>query len=303
MPPEEQQDTAVLGVDARFIYVASRATNPLPPGTGPVVQLIAVDKTSGNIAWRIFGPREPNTATTDFGSLLFQGQTIIWQVANTIYALDTVLGQIQWRQYIAENLPGASLEEAQMAEIAGVLLITRSDAYHALDSATGSERWVIANPGNGTGQTPGGVIAASNIFLIYGGRTLQAIDPTDQHIIWSQKQLEAIQSLKIFEDGTMVYAIVADTLPGNSTTQALAALDVKTGAIRWTFQPFEQERFDYTQSDALNATTGEQRWKFEANSIYNVRVSTDGDSVMFQTDGSVWGNLVARFKPFPWLRK
>src|SRR6266849_2642243 len=325
VPPEEQQDTAVLGVDARFIYVASKATNPLPPGIGPVVQLIAVDKTSGNIAWRIFGPREPNTATTDFGSLFFKGRTIIWQVANTIYAFDTVLGQIQWRQYIAENLPGASLEEAQMAETAGMLLITRSDAYHALDPATGSERWVIANPGNGTGQPSGGVIAASNIFLIYGGRTLQAIDPTNQHLIWSQNQLEAVQSLKISEDGTMVYAIVANTLPGNSTTQALAALDLKTGAIRWTFQPFEQERFDYTQSDgfqysnsmlyatvclpgnqttcdhevlyALNATTGEQRWKFEANSIYNVRVSTDGDSVMFQTDGSTWGNLIERFRP------
>ncbi len=325
VPPEEQQDTTVLGADARYIYVASRATSSLPPGIGPVVQLIAVDKTSGAIAWRIFGPREPGNATTDFGSLLFQGRTTIWQVANTIYALDTLLGQIQWLRSIAEHLPQASLhEEAQMAETAGVLLITRSDVFHALDLANGNERWVIANPGSGSGQVSGGVVAASNIFLIYGSKTLQAINPADQHSIWSQKPPEAIQSLKLSEDGTMIYAILADTQPGNPTTQLLTALDVKTGAVRWTFQPSEQEQFVDAQSDgfqdsksmlyatvclggnqttcdhevlyAINATTGEQAWKFEANSIFNVHVNTNSDSVVFQTDSSTWGNLTGQFR-------
>ncbi len=203
--PEGQHDTTVLGTDAKFIYVASRATNSLPPGIGPVVQLIAVDKTSGNIAWRIFGTHEPDTAPTDYGSLLLGGRIIIWQVSNTIIALDIMLGQIQWRRYIPENLPQASLhEEEQMAVTAGVILVTRSDAYHALDLSTANERWVVANPGNDTAQITAGVVAIHNIFLLYGGRALQAIDPTDQHIIWSQQQLVSIQSLKISDDGTLV---------------------------------------------------------------------------------------------------
>ncbi len=323
--PEGQQNTTVLGADAKFFYVASRATNSLPPGIGPIVQLVAVDKTSGNIVWRIFGPREPDMVPMDYGSLLLRGRSIIWQVSNTIYKLDTTLGQIQWRKYIAENLPQASLhEEAQVAEAAGVLLVARSDAYHALDLATGNERWVIANPGNDTAQIPRGVVAVNNIFLLYGGGTLQAVDPVDQHTIWSQKQLEDIQSLKISDDGTLIYAILVNLQSGSPTTQVLAALDVKTGEVRWTFQPFEQERFVNAQSDgfqysnstlyatvclpanqtscdheilyAITAATGEKKWKFEANNIYNVHVSAGGDIVAFQTNNSVWGNLIEHFK-------
>jgi outer membrane protein assembly factor BamB len=323
--PEGQQDTTVLGADAQFFYVASRATNSLPPGTGSVVQLVAVDKTSGTIVWRIFGPRELVPLPPDYGSLLMQGRSVIWQVSNTIYDLDTTLGQIQWRKYIAESLPQASLlEEAQMAEAAGVLLVTRSDAYHALDLATGNERWVIASPGNDTAQIPRGVASVNNIFLLYGGGTLQAVDPTDQHSIWSLKQLEDVQSLKLSHDGTLIYAILIHSQSGRPTTQVLEAIDVQTGTVRWTFQPFEQERFVNVQSGgfqyrnnmlfttvcstanqtscddellyAINARTGAKEWKFDAHSIYNVHVSDGGDIVAFQTTNSVWGNLTERFR-------
>jgi len=319
--PQEQKDTTVLGADKMFIYVASRETSSLFPGISPVVQLIAVNRITGNIAWRIFGPKEPGTSRTDLGSLLLQGRSITWQVANTIYAIDTFLGQVEWQQYIAENLPQAyPYEEAQMAQTAGVLLIARSNGYHALDLATGNERRVIANPAIDRPQSPAGVVAASSIFLIYGGGALQAIDSTDQHIIWSQKHPDAIQSLKISPDGTMVYAILLKPVSTGSTTQLLEALDVQTGVVRWTFQPFAQERFVKMQSDdlaysksaiyatvcseiscdhevlyAINATTGVTGWKFAANSIYNVHLSPDGNTVTFQTDSSTWGNLIEHF--------
>ena len=238
---------------------------------------------------------------------------MIWQVANTVYALDSMLGQIQWSRYIADMNP---YEESQMAETEGVLLVERSGVYHALDPATGNERWTIANPGIEAFQTPGGIVAANKIFLIYGGGALLAIDSTNQRIIWSQKQLEAIQSLKVSDDNTTAYAIMVSHITGNPATQVLAALDVQTGAIRWTFQASEQESFihgfQYSQNTlyatvclsgnqascgheilyAINATTGEVGWKFEANSIYNVRVSLDSSTVAFQTNNSAWENLI-----------
>ncbi len=122
----------------------------------------------------------------------------------------------------------------------------------------------------------------------------------------------------------MVYAILLKSLPAGTTTQLVEALDMQTGAIRWTFQPFAQERFVNVQSDgfqfsrstlyatacsagdqkfcdhevlyAINATTGETAWKLAANSIYNVRVSQDDDTVAFQTDSSAWGNLIEHFR-------
>lgn len=320
--PEGQQDSIVLGADARFFYVASRATNSLAPGVAPVVQLVAVDKTSGTIIWRIFGPRALETAPLDYGSLLMQGRSIIWQVSNTVYKLDTTLGQIQWSKYIPENLPQPSLlEEAQMAEAGGVLLVARSDAYHAIDLATGYERWIIASPGNDPSHILRGVVAVKNAFLLYGGGTIQAVDPVDQHTIWSQKQLVDVQGLKISDDGTKAYAIL-DNLKGSSTTQVLAAMDVLTGTVRWTFQPFEQERFVNAQSGgfqyhnstlyaticstanqtscdedalyAINAGTGKMLWKFEASSIYDIHVSDGGDTIALQTNNSVWENFTER---------
>jgi outer membrane protein assembly factor BamB len=148
-----------------------------------------------------------------------------------------------------------------MAQTAGVLLVVRSNAYHALDFATGNEHWVITNPANDTPQTPAGVIAASNIFLIYGGGALQTIDPADQHIIWSQRQSDGFQYSK-----STLYATVCS-----------------------------QISCDHEVLYAINATTGETGWKFAANSIYNVRVSPDGNTIAFQTDSSTWGNLIEHF--------
>ena len=319
------KDTTLLGADANFFYVASRATNALPPGIVPVVQLIVVDKTSGNIVWRIFGPGEPVSAQTDYGNLLLGGRSIIWQVSNTIYSIDTLLGQIQWRKYILENLSQVSTrEEAQMAETTHVLLITRSDAFHALDLANGNERWVTANSGDSATLHLGGVGAANNLLILYGKSILQAVDPSDQHIIWLQTQLDNIQSLKISDNGTIAYAIVTNIQPGNPTNQGLVALDTKTGTIRWTFQPFDQERFINAQSDgfqyskntlyvtlcsaanqtscnqnvlyAIDAATGAEEWKFEANAIYDVHVSPGSDIVAFQAINSIWGNFIHRFK-------
>jgi outer membrane protein assembly factor BamB len=323
--PGGQQDSTVLGADAKFFYVASRATNPLQAGPGPVVQLIAVDKTSGVIVWRIFGPPESDTTPLDYGSLLMQGRSIFWQISDTIYQLDTTLGQIQWRKYIAENLPQVSLsEEAQMSVAGGVLLVVRSDAYHAMDLSTGNERWIIASLGNSTAQIQRGVVAVNNMFLLFGGGTLQAFDPSDQHIIWSQEQQVGMQNLKISDDGTTIYAVLDHSNPRGPTTQALEAIDVQTGTVRWTFQPFQQERFVNPHADGfqysngrlftticstanqascgeealytINAATGKSIWKFEANSIYNIHLSPSGDLVAFQTNTSAWENLLEHFR-------
>jgi outer membrane protein assembly factor BamB len=204
-----------------------------------------------------------------------------------------------------------------------VILVARSDAYHAIDLASGNERWIIASPGSRPVSILRGVVAVNNVFLLYGGDTLQAVDPLDQHRIWIQKQLEDTLNLKISDDGTQIYAIL-DKLKGRSTIQVLTALDILTGTVRWTFQPFEQERFVNAQSDgfqyrsntlyaticstvhqascdeealyAINAATGKMVWKFEASSIYNIHVSDGGSIIAFQKTTSVWENLTERVR-------
>ncbi len=274
--------------------------------------------------------------------LLF-GKMLYIAADHTLYALDRTNGTLLWKA----DRPTRTL--LMFTDTHPLLLVAGPQGLAALNAYTSAIVWTynglplktqaisnetlvpaqfyqasFASTDNDTSQIQRGVVAANNIFLLYGGGTLQAIDPVDQHIIWSQKQLVDTQSLKISDDGTKVYAILDNLKPGSSTTQVLAAIDIQTGTVRWTFQSFEGERFVNAQSDGfqyhngtlyaticstanqtscdeealytINAATGKQVWKFEANSIYNIHVSAGGDIIAFQTNNSVWENLLERFR-------
>ena len=140
-----------------------------------------MDKTGGDIAWRFYGPREQADAASDLGALLVRGSLIYWQVDNTVYALNTQTGQVEWRDAIPEvDAKVSTLEEGQMAVGQGVLLIRRSDMYHALDLVTGAEHWTLSGLGVDDTQTPGGIIADGSKFILYGGGTIEAANGVAQ---------------------------------------------------------------------------------------------------------------------------
>ena len=314
------QESTVLGDDTRFIYVASRS---IVRGN-MVVQLIAVQKATGVIAWRIFGPRKQGTAVPDYGSLLTGERLIYWQANSTLYALDTQLGQIQWRSYIVEKDSTVSmLEDAQMAQNAGVLLVRRSDLYHALDLSTGNERWTLAGLGSDTAQTPGGIVATGNEFILYGDGTIEAIDAATQNVLWKHQNMVAVSDVTVSANGSLIYAVVSNNLDSGSQHQALVAFDVKTTTVHWTFQPDEQALFLYPGAGALHeargmlfvtlclpgnttscghqtlygldGNTGTVQWKISANRISHTHVTPDGSVVVFQSSSSAWEALQARF--------
>ncbi len=190
----EAQDTTVLASDTQYTYVASRSIPPsAQTGQAAVVQLIAVDTASGAIAWRFFGAREDGTTPPDFGALLPHGRLLYWQVDSAVYAIDTQLGQIQWRTPLAEvNATSARLEEAQMALSGSVLLVRRSDRYHALDAATGNLLWSASGLGSATVLSPGGMLATGGRFILYGNGTIEALDASTQAVLWRHDNLANI---------------------------------------------------------------------------------------------------------------
>ena len=314
----EAQHTVVLGTDTRYAYLATRPITA--PGHAAVVQLIAIDMTSGTIAWRIYGPREDGSTHPDFGAILPYGRLLYWQVASTVYALDTRIGQIEWRAPIAEsNATSALLEESQMTLNAGVLFIRRSDQYHALDPATGHVLWSLGGLGFATTQSPGGMLLANGTLILYGSDTIEALDPISHSVLWQHSDLVNISNALVSADGSLVYAIIFDNQESATTPQALVAFDVKDSSIRWTFQPSSQAQFTYpgapqlrlahgmlyvttcmTSSPCnsqvlygLNAATGSVAWKFGANQVTSVQVSQDGSAIVFQSSSSMWDNLKA----------
>lgn len=314
------EDFHVVGADAQFIYIAGRSLEQ-----GQVARLLAVDKTDGAMAWRFYGPREQAGSAIDVGAILARGKLVYWQVDSVVYALNPQSGQLEWRTAIEEvNAQAASLEAGQMAAGAGVLLIRRSDAYHALDLATGVERWTLRGLGVDNTRVPGGILGNGNRFILYGGGSIEAVDGTSHSVLWKHLELVAVSNVSLSPDGSTVYAVVFNSVDGGTNTQALVAFDANLGLIRWTFQPGAQAQFVYTGARIIyNASgmiyvatcvasgpgpcthqvlygvdeqTGKARWQIQARRIFALQSSPDGQMLTFQIESSAWENLKGIFR-------
>ena len=314
------QDSLVLGADSQFIYIASRSLQ-----NNMVAQLIAVDKMSGITAWRVYGPREQANVGADYGALLRQGRFLYWQVQNAVYALNPQTGQIAWRDAIAEvDANVSALEEGQMATGDGILLIRRSDMYHALDLVTGAERWTLIGLGVDDPRTPGGIIAAGSKFILYGNGSIEAFDTATLSILWKHIDLLAVSDVSLSQDGSLVYAVVFNNVDGGRNEQALVAFDIDSNLVHWTFQPGAQAQLVYAGSRiiynargmiyvtaclpgslgncarqvlyGIDGQTGAARWNIGAGQISNAQLSPDENTITFQTNSSAWENLKAIFK-------
>lgn len=323
---QQEQGAAILGADSSFIYVALAPTNLSDQHIKPAVQLLAINQRTGQIAWRVNAPSQ-NTALQDTGHLLIQKNIALWQVAETLNAIHTGQGKLLWREFIEEpDLRLLPQEESQMAVVDGDILIERNNAFHALDLMTGSVQWEISNPGLNTGNdlAVSSIATSGNTVFLYNSEDVEAIDANTQHILWSQKQLDAIHNLNISVDGSLVYLTTTDSIEGGTPAQALVALDSKNGAAHWTFQPSDQVAFVSLQPNgilysrnilltlfcpslppapctqpylyALNPTTGAVLWKYTGNSISNVTLSDDGQTVLFQRNSSAWLDLTGQFR-------
>jgi len=211
-----------------------------------------------------------------------------------------------------------------MAAGAGVLLIRRSDMYHALDLVTGVERWTLSGLGVDNMQVPGGVLADGDRFILYGGGSIEAFDPASHSVLWKHLDLVAVSHVSLSSDGSIVYAVVENNGDGGTNMQALVAFDATSDLIRWTFQPDAQARFVYAGARIIyNANgmiylatcvasgpgtcthqilygvdeqTGKARWQIQARRIFALQTSPDGQTVTFQTESSTWENLKALFR-------
>ncbi len=96
--PDEQQNTEVVGVDATYIYVAGERTiaaSIQPDATSiRVPQLFAVNKLTGTVDWRIFGPTQSAHKQSSPSTLLIKNELVFWHIGDTVYTIDTKVGQI-----------------------------------------------------------------------------------------------------------------------------------------------------------------------------------------------------------------
>ena len=96
--PDEQQTTEIIGVDATYIYVAGEHTLTGSAHTDAnsvrVPQLFAVNKLTGTVDWRVFGPTLLASKQSNPSTLLIKNGLVLWHVANTVFTIDANVGQI-----------------------------------------------------------------------------------------------------------------------------------------------------------------------------------------------------------------
>ena len=211
-----------------------------------------------------------------------------------------------------------------MATGQGVLLVRRSDMYHALDLVTGAERWTLSGLGVDDARTPGGIIADGSKFILYGGGSIEAFDASTQSVLWKHINLVAVSNVSLSLDGSLVYAVVFNNVDGGTNVQALVAFDANSNLIHWTFQPGAQAQLVYADARiiynaggmiylascfssgpgtcnrqilyGIDESTGTARWQIESRRIYALQVSQDGNAITFQTSSSAWESLKAIFR-------
>jgi outer membrane protein assembly factor BamB len=312
--PDQQQHAVILGADNNYIYVSSTQTHPAPESKGTTLQLFAVNRTTGTIDWRVFGPTEPKRGPHDDGQLFLKEGQAIWQVAGTIYAIDTVVGQIEWRRQIADDDLSVLVQEDQMTEVAGALLIMRRHGVHGLDPNTGNELWTLPAKGASTPHSLAGVAVVGQTILAYGNGQIEAFDVIDRHSLWRHIEFNAIQHLSISDDKKTIYLIEVSDLAGSAPT--LVALNVQTGTTQWRFEPARQATFSFTSPDsflsgnsllfvtvcfpfgqdscahqrlyALATETGEPVWTFAGYRFSDLHLSQDGKTLLFSVNTNVW---------------
>ena len=100
--PDEQQTTEIIGVDATYIYVVGEHTLTDSAQTDAnsvrVPQLFAVNKLTGTVDWRVFGPTLLASKQSSPSTLLIKNGLVLWHVANTVFTIDANVGQIITRK-------------------------------------------------------------------------------------------------------------------------------------------------------------------------------------------------------------
>jgi outer membrane protein assembly factor BamB len=325
-----QFGAVILGGNREYVYVALVKTGASLKRSQAVVTLLAIRQQTGAIAWQVHGPLAADNVRRDTGKLLLYGPDIFWQVVGKIYALNGTNGHILWDRPIQEdNVATLPQEESEMTMIRGMLIVERSTNYYEIDAASGAERGSIPNPAiDATVQnliSGSGIAASGTTLVIYGNGQIAAYNVLTKQELWSQKQLDALQSVTISHDGKLVYVLLTDSIEGSPPAQAFVALDMTNGAAQWAFQPSNQVMFlplqqegyiEYAQHVlltsvcltpvqghcsqpylyALNAETGATLWKYENDALANVSISADGSSVIFERKSSGWLDLLERLR-------
>lgn len=255
--------------------------------------LTRLDAGSGALVWSTYIEHFAGffTPPSLIDSTVFGG-------TKNIYALNTQDGSVRWRYSLPDNT-STSLHFAPVANDGGVYFSLYSTqnvnwrGVYALDAVTGKKRWIFSLPVDEIVWNP--LLAGEGAVVVcyqnHQGEIqsgLEILNAQNGTLLW-QKAVdcsagEANENL-IIANGLLY---VAGTVPPNSTNAvtSLYALDLHTGAIRWSVGTGEDALHDsllvvnnvlyqvneHGGINAFNAQTGQVLWHAQFPSVQVVEL-------------------------------
>ncbi len=285
----EPSDVAVMAIDSRRGRVRWRADGVLvggdlegayeirdqlqrsPGAVLPVMtvgyadrELVGVDRETGATRWRAPAARTVTAAVSQDVVVVRLTGDQMPPAHGQLSAFDRSNGRALWsRDYRADQFPRATGSGTSIA------ILSRVDDDHALlellEGTTGSTRFARGLPG---WFAQGQVGFAGETVLVSGGTELRALDRSTGETRWTITASTGITPPPVIGD-------VAFTQLGPDAT--IGAIDVASGALRWSFPPADA-RFSLpittrdivatgwssdgrSRLTGVAAATGEARWE------------------------------------------
>ena len=215
--------------------------------TTPMDHLIAMDATTGKIAWTYVAKLPAATLRTvccdvvNRGVALYDDMVYMATLDNRVMAFDAMTGKVIWNKQLFKPGLGYAMTGAPLVVEGKVLTGIAGGEYGgrgfvaALDAKTGDLAWktyTVPAP-----SEPGGATWPKGMYTTGGGGTwlTGSYDPDTKTVLWG-----------VGNPGPWL----ADVRPGNNLyTDSVVALDPSTGKIKWHYQYTPHDTWDY---DATN---------------------------------------------------
>jgi outer membrane protein assembly factor BamB len=220
---------------ARLIVLAAvpllAAFAQIDPTTVRPLRTAPAERVTVSLGFRDWGP------ATVAGSTVIAGKT----GRGGLFAIDTITGKARWTYRPVFSSGTASVSTAPA--VAGALVITTFGAAHpgaviAVSLTTGKEVWRGPDPEQGAGVAVDGDLA----YILAKGSFLFALDAVTGRERWKVElgtNLAPCASRPVVKDGVIYLTGIGKAIPGDAAKPAgyyLFALDAKTGQERWRYR-------------------------------------------------------------------
>ncbi|WP_192498430.1 outer membrane protein assembly factor BamB family protein [Halorussus halophilus] len=234
--------------------------------------ITSLDATSGSVNWTTELKRGIVSAPTVVDETLYFAHSEYYDKPVSLFAIDAATGEEIWNAEV-----GGEYSPSDIVVTSGEIFVT-TEKLHSIDRKTGTERWSVSVSGS-VDTVP--VVRDSLVFVGDLDGVVYAIDIESQQVIWRAETGASNDSGGI---------AVTDEIVFYSGTEAVHALESRTGEQRWRFST-QSTAAPATVADetvyfgtgvhgrylrALDTTTGTENWRYRFPRIEKGDMITGG---------------------------